>query len=76
LKHKVEAKQRPDLALVHEVPKLQKRLRAFAQLAADNGRDDVANSTVAFIAGLDRMIENVEAIKRRPRASPDESEPR
>ena len=67
LKRKVDTKQRPDLVVVREIPKLQKRLRDFAQLAANNGREDIANSVVAFIAGLDRMGAPPENTKRRPR---------
>jgi hypothetical protein len=67
LKRKVDTKQRPDLVVVREIPKLQKRLRDFAQLSADNGREDIANTVVAFIAGLDRMSAPPENVKRRSR---------
>jgi molecular chaperone GrpE (heat shock protein) len=72
LKQKMETRQRPDMVVLREIPKIQKKLRRFAQVAADNGRDDIANSTVAFIAGLDRMIQNVEMQKRRSRGDDDE----
>lgn len=74
LRKKLEHRQRPDQAVVREIPKIQKKLRRFAQVSADNGRDDIANSTVAFIAGLDRMIQNmVEPPKRRGRPSDDDA---
>jgi hypothetical protein len=80
LQDKVETKQRPDQPVVREAPKLQKKLRDFAQLAQENGRSDIANSTIAFIAGLDRMVQSppVEPRKpdaRRPRRSEDEFDP-
>jgi molecular chaperone GrpE (heat shock protein) len=74
LKKKIETRQRPDMAVVREVTKIHKKLRRFAQIAADNGRDDIANSTVAFIAGLDRMIQNVETPKRRSRGGDENDE--
>jgi len=55
LRKKIEARARPDQDVLNEVPKLQKKLRAFAQLAMQHGRSDIANSTMAFMAGLDRM---------------------
>ena len=67
LKRKVDNRHRPDQVVVREIPKLQKRLRDFAQLSADNGREDIANTVVAFIAGLDRMSAPVENVKRRSR---------
>ena len=58
--------------VVREIPKLQKRLRDFAQLSADNGREDIANTVVAFIAGLDRMSAAPENTKRRSRGGAGE----
>lgn len=75
LRKKLEQRQRPDQAVVREIPKIQQKLRRFAQISADNGRDDIANSTVAFIAGLDRMIQNMlETQKRRGRHSSNEND--
>lgn len=58
LREKIETRDRVDQAVVDEVPKIQKRLREFAQLAMSHGRHDVANSTMAFMAGLERMKED------------------
>lgn len=55
LREKIDTRDRVDQAVVDEVPKIQKRLREFAQLAMSLGRHDVANSTMAFMAGLERM---------------------
>jgi hypothetical protein len=74
LQEKLETKQRPDLVVVREVPKLQKRLREFAQLANQNGRPDIANSTIAFLAGLERMASAPAETPRRARRAGDEGE--
>lgn len=75
LRSKAAEASRPDQAVLREAPRLHKRLRDFAQLANDNGRGDVANSVVAFIAGLDRMIQTAPEPSRRPlgRRTSDES---
>jgi len=64
LRKKIESRTRPDQDVLAEVPKVQRRLRAFAQLAMKNGRPDIANSTMAFMAGLDRMKDDVPASLR------------
>lgn len=56
LQKKVEARARPDLPVVKDIPRVQQRLRKFAQLAVNYGREDLANSTLAFVAGLDRTL--------------------
>ena len=56
LKARSEAKKRKDDPLVREIPKVQRRLRKFAQMAAQCDRLDIANSTMAFISSLDRMV--------------------
>lgn len=58
LREKIQTRDRADQAVVDEVPKVQKRLREFAQLAMHHGRHDIANSTMAFMAGLERMKED------------------
>jgi hypothetical protein len=65
LRSKASEASRPDQVVLREAPKLHKRLRDFAQLANDNGRGDVANSIVAFIAGLDRMMQSAPEPSRR-----------
>jgi hypothetical protein len=48
-----EKKQR--VSPVHrEMKKVQRVLRKFAQTALDHDREDLANSTTAFLAGLER----------------------
>ena len=69
LQTRLEKKQRRDLPVLKEVPKVQRRLRKFVQLAMDHGRQDLATSAMAFIAGLDRVLDGVEQPQRRGRAS-------
>jgi len=56
MKAKIEERARKDSPLMKELPKLQTRLRKFADLAMKCGRADVSNSTVAFAAGLGRSL--------------------
>jgi uncharacterized protein with von Willebrand factor type A (vWA) domain len=51
-----ESKKRKDDPLLKDVPRLQRRLRKFAQLAAENERLDIANSVTAWVSSLDRMV--------------------
>jgi hypothetical protein len=50
------AKRRKDDPVMKDVPKLQRRLRKFAQLAAQHERLDIANSVTAWVSSLDRMV--------------------
>lgn len=56
LKVKMETKKRQDSPLLKQIPVLKKRLRGFAELATKCNRLDVCNTTIAFIAGLDRIL--------------------
>jgi len=51
-----DAKRRKDDPVIKDVPKLQRRLRKFAQLAAQHERLDIANSVTAWVSSLDRMV--------------------
>jgi molecular chaperone GrpE (heat shock protein) len=42
--------------VIKEIPKVQRRLQKFAQLAMDHGRQDIANSITAFNSGLERIL--------------------
>lgn len=73
LNSKVQQKERPDAPLLKEIPRVQRRLRSFAQKAMDFGRADLANSVLAFVAGLERAAdEDPTAPVRRGRRSRDE----
>lgn len=56
IKDRVEAKKRRDSAVLKEIPKMQRGLKRFADLAQKHGREDVANSASAFSAGLERYL--------------------
>ena len=58
LKAKKSARDRKDDPVLREIPKIQRRLRKFAQLAMDNTRPDIANSITAFNAGLERILQS------------------
>jgi hypothetical protein len=56
---RMDSRQRKDSAVLKELPKVQRSLRRFAQLAVDHGREDLSNSTLAFLAGLERSAHTV-----------------
>jgi hypothetical protein len=58
VQQRMESKQRRDSAVLKELPKIQRSLRRFAQLATDHGREDLSNSTIAFLAGLERAAQS------------------
>ncbi len=57
IKDRVEAKKRRDSPVLKEMPKIQRSLKRFAQLALDHGREDIANSATAFSTGLERYLD-------------------
>ena len=65
IKLRLENKQRKDSPVLREMTKVQRMLRRFAQTALDHGRSDLALSTQAFIAGLDRTANAPEEPARR-----------
>ena len=73
LQHKVATRQRVDQEVLKQAPKLLGQLRNFAKLAAHNGRVDVTNTTVAFMAGLERMLDALPETPRRARRTQDET---
>jgi hypothetical protein len=62
---KAVQKKRVDPVL-KEIPKIQRKLRKFAQFAMDGNRPDIANSVTAFNSSLERIIQS----ERTPDASP------
>lgn len=74
VQQRLQQQKRPDEVVLRELPKVHKILRRFAQMAVDNGRGDLASSTMAFMAGLDRMSNAVDAtpVRRRTRGSSDD----
>ena len=74
IKSRLESKQRKDSPVLREMSRVQRILRKFAQTALDHGRSDLALSTQAFVAGLDRTANAPEAPVRRRNRQPDASE--
>ena len=62
---KVQKEASPDQAVLKSIPKLARHLRKFADLAMSNGRQDIATSTWAFMAGLERNLGQDEPSRRR-----------
>lgn len=68
IKSRLESKQRKDSPVLREMTRVQRILRKFAQTALDHGRSDLALSTQAFVAGLDRTANAPEEpVRRRSR---------
>jgi molecular chaperone GrpE (heat shock protein) len=72
LQKKLVAKERADLPVLKEIPKVQRRLQRFAQLAVNYGREDLANSTMAFVAGLQRTLTEAGVQRRRGRSKDED----
>ena len=68
LKAKQALRDKKEDPVLREIPKLQRHLRKFAQLAMDHNRPDISNSTWAFATGLERIL-RTEA-KPSPRPTP------
>ena len=62
---KLQKSNAPDHAVLKSIPKLARQLRKFADLAMANGRSDLATSTWAFMAGLERNLGQDEPTRRR-----------
>jgi hypothetical protein len=70
---RIESRKRKDSPVVREALKVQRALKKFAQVAVNNGRDDLANSIQAFAAGLGRSVnEETVTTRRRGRHSEDD----
>ncbi len=59
LESKMESEQRPDGEVLKQVGRVKKSLGKFAQLCVDNGRHDLSNSTLAFVATLERQAQDI-----------------
>jgi phage shock protein A len=60
LKAKQARQQKMKDPVLREAPKLQRKLKQFAQLALDNDRPDVANSVLAWNAQMERILQSDE----------------
>jgi len=65
LQRKLVEQQRIDTPVLRKAEKIAKPLRELALVAAQHGRDDVRNSTLAFLAGLSRMLDTPPEPRRR-----------
>ena len=74
IKARLESKQRKDSPVLRELVKVRRMLRKFAQTAVDCGRADLALSTEAFVAGLERIANTPEEPARRRSRQPKENE--
>jgi hypothetical protein len=61
LEQKVEAKVRPDAVVLKDMPKMKRHLGKFSQLCMDNGRADLSNSILAFLATFEMQANQVPA---------------
>ena len=73
LKARQSAKERKSDPVIREIPKIQRRLRKFAQLATDHHRLDIANSIRMFNAGLERVLRS-ELGQTVPASAPTEED--
>ncbi|MFT4539940.1 MAG: hypothetical protein ACI841_005082 [Planctomycetota bacterium] len=48
-----QSKMRKDSPVLKEVPKVKRKLSAFAQLCMDHDRHDLVNTVMAFLATLE-----------------------
>ncbi|MEX1024596.1 MAG: hypothetical protein WD226_05915 [Planctomycetota bacterium] len=67
LKARATRENKKNDPIVREIDKVQRRLQKFAQLAQDEGRTSLANSVIAFLAGLDRTQREILEEPSRPR---------
>ncbi|HED64757.1 MAG TPA: hypothetical protein ENJ09_04290 [Planctomycetes bacterium] len=56
IKTREASRQKREDPVIKEIPKVQRRLRKFAQMAMDHNRPDIANTVTAFNAGLERIL--------------------
>jgi phage shock protein A len=59
VKERLADKKLRESPIHREVKKVERTLRKFAQTALDNEREDLTNSTLAFLAGLERLAAKV-----------------
>ena len=73
LKAKQTSKKKQTDPVIKEIPKVQRRLRKFAQFAMDHTRPDIANSVTAFCSSLERILRSeADSAAPRPTSSEDE----
>jgi molecular chaperone GrpE (heat shock protein) len=58
VKERLAEKKLRESPIHRETKKVERVLRKYAQTAVDHGREDLANSTLAFLAGLGRLADS------------------
>jgi hypothetical protein len=72
IKSRVAEKKQRESPVHRDMKKVQRVLRTFAQTALNHQREDLANSTTAFLAGLERIAaEKPAELPRRGSRSSD-----
>ena len=74
IKDRIESKKRKDSPVMKKWKRVSKTLSNFAQLAMDHERADVANSVGAFIAGTNRLVEELPKAPKKPRVQEERVE--
>ena len=59
LEVRIETDKRPDGEVLSQFPKVKRNLGKFAQLCVDNGRQDLSNSTLAFLNVLEKQTRDI-----------------
>lgn len=57
IQERMAARERKDSPVLKQIPRVRRSLQKFAQLAIDHGREDISNSTLMFLAGLERLAD-------------------
>jgi len=65
IQQRIEAKRMKESPVLKAMGKVRRALKRFAQTAQDHGRADLALSTEAFAAGLERAAHSTEETPRR-----------
>ena len=65
LEKRMHAKQRPDAEVLKEFPKIKKVLARYSQTCMDSGRQDLANSILAFLTTFELQARELPQEPRR-----------
>ena len=66
IQQRMAARERKDSPVLKQIPRIRRSLQKFAQLAVDHGREDISNSTLMFLAGLERLAHEAPPRTARP----------
>jgi len=74
IKDRQEAKLRKDSPVLKKWGRVKTTLIKFSQLAMDHDRADVANSVTAFLAGTDRLVNEMPKAPKKSRMREESAE--